>query len=155
MIALPSAEELILCLTPMTWPSIYAVRAAEREVTEALGRTFPNSDAVVDLVNSAVDWRAFVAKVVRGYDHYLDDYVDEFSGRRTLDKILRALRDDELAAKAREAVGIVDDVFRAHTRVSKKRVWNLEVVDSDIYWRIPKTLYEPLQDDLRRGGYLE
>ena len=155
MIALPSAEDLILRLTPVTWPSIYAVRAAEREVTEAQGRTFPNPDAVVDLVKSAVDWRAFVEKVVRGYDYYLDDYMNDLSGRDILDEILRALSDDELAAQAREAVGAVDDVFRAHTRVSKKRVWNPEVVDSDIYWRIPKTLCEPLQDDLRRGGYLE
>jgi hypothetical protein len=156
MTQLPSANDLIVRLTPTDWPSIYAARNAESVVTLSWGRTYPNPDAVVDLVGSAVEWRNFVEKIVQGYDWYLEAYVDDLSGRHTFARIA-AMLPDEMAARSREAISLVDEVFREHTRVSKKRVWDLEDVfeDTDLYQRIPKILCEPLRADLQREGHLD
>lgn len=148
-----SRDDAVLGLVPVEWMTVFHTRKAERDITEQLGREFPNQDVVVDLVHSAVEWYDFVQRVMAGFDAYLEWYTDALNGRELLGMILERLPSD-LAAHNRIVIDEIDGAFRAHTSLVQRMVWepSSSSIDDDLYRRIPIDLREPLLSDLRTQG---
>ena len=150
---LPSIEELIVAVTPLAWPDIYAVRKAESELTKRSGGDYPSAVTTIDLVEYVLAWRRFVLSVSTGYRLHREDYQNSLAGRDTLEQIVELLPGD-FAARIRGVLPNIDAVFRENTNLIERTLWRHDSSASeDLFRRIPAAARRDVLEDLMAETY--
>jgi hypothetical protein len=155
----PSVRDILAVVTPREPLTIFALRSAEKHLTEAEGRAYPNPDVVIDLARSVLAWRQFVKQVARGYRSYIEDYMHDLGTRALIDGIVALIPDDfsaDFRAEVRVLVAKIDRRFRKSTDPIATPLYNVDEGDAhlDVYYRIPRPLFEPLRTNLINAGYI-
>jgi len=104
-------------------------------------------------------WRQFVKQVARGYRSYIEDYVADLGTRALIDGIVALMPEDSSSgfrAEVRVLVARIDRRFRKTTDQLVSPLWTVEEGDADldVYYRIPRPLFEPLRADLVNRGLI-